>query len=57
MMDRFEPVSGQSVIAQNVKSLNLREVTIVGEDVDEPLITGVEKEMTEGLIFEEKEAL
>ena len=54
MMDRFEPVSGQSVIAQNVKSLNLREVTIVGEDVDEPLITGVEKEMTEGLIFEEQ---
>ncbi|MCR5675177.1 MAG: glycoside hydrolase family 28 protein [Lachnospiraceae bacterium] len=52
MMDNFDPVSGKSVIARNVRRLVMKDVTIAGEDVAEPEIDGVEEAETEGLIFE-----
>ena len=51
MMDNFDPVSGRSVIARNVKSLVIRDVTIKGENVQKPQLDNIEDAKTEGLVI------
>ena len=44
MMDDLDPVSGQSIIAHNVKKLTLNGVHITDSDVAEPVLEGVEEQ-------------
>ncbi len=51
MTDNFEPVSGKSIHARNVRKLVLRDITVTGEEVEEPELSGVDESVTEGLVF------
>ena len=44
MMDDLDPVSGQSIIAHNVRKLTLNGVHITDSDVAEPVLEGVEEQ-------------